>query len=234
MKLVKLGIGYTKGNPLWLYNVLISRFFSFLQHQKATKANKDLLEKSVATAAVECEFSGGADQFSDDESGDDDDDDDDDDDEEDDDDDEDDDDEEEEDDEIIVKDTSTTTKESSDNEKTEVKKPAEEEEEVQTAESSAAAAAENAANVKEYSGKRTKGLPIKGVKRSRGSTDASVESNEDSIKKAKKEQPNTQAPPVQHPNMNTNPNKSESPFDPRLWWAAASVGKWGYCLNCLH
>ena len=190
MKLVKLGIGYTKGNPLWLYNVLISRICSFLQHQKATKANKDLLEKSVATAAVECEFSGGADQFSDDESGDDDDDDDDDDDEEDDDDDEDDDDEEEEDDEIIVKDTSTTTKESSDNEKTEVKKPAEEEE-VQTTESSSAA--ENAANVKEYSGKRTKGLPIKGVKRSRGSTDASVESNEDSIKKAKKEQPNTQA-----------------------------------------
>ena len=75
--------------------------------------------------------------------------------------------------------------------------------------------------MKEYSGKRTKGLPIKGVKRSRGSTDASVETNEDTIKKAKKEQPNTQAPPVQHP----NPNKSESPFDPRLWWAAASVGK---------
>ena len=72
--------------------------------------------------------------------------------------------------------------------------------------------------MKEYSGKRTKGLPIKGVKRSRGSTDASVESNEDSSKKAKKEQ---QQPPVQ-PN-NPNPNKSESPFDPRLWWAAASV-----------
>ena len=38
------------------------------QNQKATKANKDLLEKSVSTAAVECEFSGGADQFSDDDS----------------------------------------------------------------------------------------------------------------------------------------------------------------------
>ena len=81
--------------------------------------------------------------------------------------------------------------------------------------------------MKEYSGKRTKGLPIKGVKRSRGSTDASVESNEvDSSKKAKKEQQQPPPPPpqpaVQHPN-NTNSNKSESPFDPRLWWAAASV-----------
>ena len=62
---------------------------------------------------------------------------------------------------------------------------------------------------KEYSGKRTKGLPIKGVKRSRANTDVSSES-EDS-KKVKKD-PN--AVPA---------SKSESPFDPRLWWTAASL-----------
>ena len=37
----------------------------------------------------------------------------------------------------------------------------------------------NASNVKEYSGKRTKGLPMKGVKRSSGSTDAMPKQNSD-------------------------------------------------------
>lgn len=128
------------------------------QQQKATKANKDLLEKSVSN----CEFVSA--DFSDE---------DDDEEDEDEDDDEDDDEDEEED---------------------------EEEDEQDKAKD-----------------KRTKGMPVKGTKRSRPTTDASSESDKEGhdIKKAKKV---VVASPAENPSK-----EDQQTFDPRLWWAAATA-----------
>ena len=154
------------------------------QQQKANKANKDLLEKSVINSAAVAAANCGdfVNDFSDDDDDEEDDDDDDDDEEDDDDDDEDDDDEDEED----------TEKE---------------EEKFTTA---VPAAKKDVEPVKEASGKRTKGLPMKGAKRARTTNDESSESEQEKecCKKVKKPECG---------------KSDEQPFDPRLWWAAATA-----------